>query len=183
MSYANIDQTFTLAFENLKAAFHNAKKLETRLWDKNITVDLANGSFQPEIDTVSKILVCHYLGSKSSMPWDGQWLSFKELPDGEIYNIPFQKRTIFPLLKLINDEPSKLIKLKEKLNGEEGTFGDISIILNPFPELYLAYIYWQGDEEFPANANILFSSNFPYYLPTEDCVVLASSAIWQLKGI
>lgn len=183
MSYANIDKTFNLALANLKNVYSEENIVTTRFWSREVTIDLEKMHFKPEFDIISKILICHYLISKSNTSWNGSWISFKELPDGEIYNIPFQKRTIIPLIKMVNNDLDKLKRLKEKLAGEEGSFGDLTIILNPFPELYLAYIYWVGDEEFPANANILFSSNFPDYLPTEDCVILASSVVWQLKTV
>ena len=30
-----------------------------------------------------------------------------------------------------------------------------------FEELYVRFILWEGDEEFPASSQVLFSSNFP----------------------
>lgn len=183
MSYANIDKTLNIALTKLRNAYPNESKIRTLFWNRQLEIDLDNMEFQPELDIVSKILISHYLTSKARITWDGQWLSFKELPDGEIYNVPFHKRTIVPLLKIVGNDLNILMKLKEKLGGNLGEFGDLMLVFNPLPNLYLAYIYWLGDDEFPPNANILFSSNFPAYLPTEDCVILASSIIWQLKNV
>ena len=47
--------------------------------------------------TVS-ILVLHYLTKATGVPVAGEWIAFRELPGGDLYNTPFTNRTIRPLV-------------------------------------------------------------------------------------
>jgi len=55
-----------------------------------------------------------------------------------------------------------------------------------FPNIPITYIYWNGDEEFPASVQVLFDSSIKDYLPLEDIVFLSEMLSWKLarlKGV
>ena len=90
-----------------------------------------------EEDIYTKILVLRYLLNASVFPHNGEFRSYKELPSGDLYARQFQGRCI------------------SRMNRKFGSR------LELFEELYLRFIFWEGDEEFPPSSQILFSSNFP----------------------
>ena len=45
--------------------------------------------------------------------------------------------------------------------------GDLAFVLYPLPKIALAYIFYLADEEFPASATCLFSSNALSFLPLD----------------
>ena len=55
----------------------------------------------------------------------------------------------------------KFKEIMECIGAVSVRLGDIGYELELFEELYLRFIFWEGDEEFPASSQILFSSNFP----------------------
>ena len=58
----------------------------------------------------------------------------------------------------------------EALNGESGydlEGGDVSIIVRPLPKIMLRYIFYLADEDFPASATCLISSNAMSFLPVD----------------
>jgi hypothetical protein len=130
--------------------------------------------------TVS-ILILHYLTKAQGLPITGEWIAFRELPGGEIYNAPFTNRTIRPMVGRFGREPAKLIEAGERLGGRKETFGHASIRLEVFPMVPLCFVVWEGDEEIPASGQILFDRSASAYLDTEDLVVVAAEAFLTLR--
>jgi hypothetical protein len=46
--------------------------------------------------------------------------------------------------------------------------------------LYMSFLLWEGDDEFPASAQILFDDNFPHAFTAEDIAVVGDVAISRL---
>lgn len=136
-----------------------------------------------EVPMDYQILILHYLSSAEGVSLKHQWISFKELPSGQIYINPFYNRAVRPLVKFFGDKPDALIKAGRVLGGEEMGMGDASIQIPVFPMVKVAYIIWEGDDEFPASGNVLFDASAPNYLPTEDYAVLGGMIVFELKKI
>ncbi len=123
--------------------------------------------------TVS-ILLVHYLTKAAGVPLAGEWIAFRELPGGDIYNGPFTNRTIRPMVGIFGRQPARLIEAVEKLGGRRESFGHASASVRVFPMLPLCFVVWEGDEEIPASGQILFDRSASAYLDTEDLVVAAA---------
>ncbi|MDR9757728.1 MAG: DUF3786 domain-containing protein [Thermacetogeniaceae bacterium] len=136
-----------------------------------------------EVPLDYQILILHYLSSAEGVPLKHQWISFKELPSGQIYINPFYNRAVRPLVKFFGQKPEALIKAGMALGGKEMDMGDASIQIPVFPMVNVAYIIWEGDDEFPASGNVLFDASAPNYLPTEDYAVLGGMIVFELKKI
>lgn len=134
-----------------------------------------------DVPIVNKILILHYLNSSKGIPVRNKWISFKELPSGQIYIDPFYNRAIRPLINIFGEKPEQMIKAGKILGGKEGGMGDASITIPAFPLVPVAYIIWRGDDEFPPSGNILFDESAPDHLPTEDYAVLASTIVFEMK--
>jgi hypothetical protein len=135
-----------------------------------------------EVSLTNRILMLHYLTTANGQPLVKNWISFKELPDGAIYNEPFTRRTIKPMLDTFSDNPQNLVRLAEEIGGKAGDIGDVSVTLPVFPQVAITYVIWEGDEEFPATGTVLFDGSAKAYLPTEDYALLSSAIIWELKS-
>ena len=61
--------------------------------------------------------------------------------------------------------------------------GDAGYELEIFEELYVRFIFWEGDEEFPASSQILFSSNFPAAFGTYDLAEVGEICINTCSAI
>jgi len=131
-------------------------------------------------DLSEEILLIHYLLAPQYAPVQGQWITFKELPGGMVYNPAFTKRAITPLIKDFGNNPAKFKLAAALLEAQELNQGDQGIIVNALPLVPVGLVLWFGDEEFPPNANILFDASASQQLPTEDYAVLASLIVKQL---
>ena len=66
-------------------------------------------------------------------------------------------------------------------DAQKLTFGDASYELEVLPNYRVRLIVWEGDDEFPPNAQILFSANFPVSFSAEDRTVVGDVVISDIK--
>jgi hypothetical protein len=113
------------------------------------------------------------------LPGD-EWIAFKELPDGRLYDSTFYRRTVKLLLKKFGDSPAKLIAAAAKIGGIPVKMGDAAVTVQAFPKVAVTWVLWRGDDEFPAEGSVLLDRGVPDYLPTEDIVVLCQTIALKL---
>lgn len=114
-----------------------------------------------EEDVYAKILVLRYLLNASVFYHNGDFRSYKELPSGDLYARQFQGRCIFRLNRQYGNRLGKFKEIMDCLGTSPVHLGDVGYELELFEELYLRFLFWEGDEEFSSSSQILFSSNFP----------------------
>ncbi len=119
-----------------------------------------------------QVLILQYLCSASGLPPRGHWLSFLELPHGELHHAPFQHDALIPLARAFGHRLEAFSLAARILGGEKLSLGDCAAKFLAFPKLPLAVIIWSGDEEFPPRASILFDAVAPTHLST--------AALWVL---
>lgn len=158
---------------------NNAGRLVVPFFGREYVLPVQKGE---EIPAVTEILLLHYLTRASGELPGGEKISFKELPDGFIYNTPFSHRVIRPLVAAFGSEPHLLLRAGVRLGGTAVPFGDAAVEVPALPRVPLTFIIWGGDEEFPANGGVLFDATVSGYLSTEDCVVLAQAGVSALRA-
>jgi hypothetical protein len=140
----------------------------------------ARAEIGPPLSRREQILLLHYLVTASGAPPERQWISFAEIPGGHIYLQPFRQRCVRPLVSRFGSDPAALARAAAALGGEALALGDAAYALPVLPRVSLAVVLWLGDEEFPANATVLFDRAVSAYLPLEDCATLAQLAAMYL---
>lgn len=134
-----------------------------------------------DVTTTVKVLLLHYLTNAQIKPLSGKLISFREIKGGgTIYYETFQKRAIQPLIKTFGQNAGRLYIAGAKLGGTVEKFGSAAVTLKIFPLVPVTYVIWQGDEEVPANATILFDDSVTSFLPGEDIVLAASFGTYEL---
>jgi hypothetical protein len=171
VTYNREQKSFMLPYLNRKYFVnHHTGEVKSLLDGKRVSIHL-------------QILFLHYLYHSSGAPVKGEWITFKELPGGQIYLEPYQKRTIKPLLNYFGQKAEKFVEIAFSLDGKTAPFGDVSIILRPFPRVPIGFVFWKGDAEFPPSANILYDASASHYLPTEDYALLPGLIIWEMAAL
>lgn len=133
-----------------------------------------------EVPVRDKLLILHYFISARGTPAANRLITFRELPEGNVYFPTFSQRTIKPLLNYFAKEPNRLLKAGAKLGGSKVTLGDTALTLPAFSRVPIIIILWQGDDELAPQGSILFDASITDYLPTEDITVLCEVITWQL---
>lgn len=110
----------------------------------------------------------HHL--KGCLAWrrDDVWTSFDMLPTGRPFAEAFRKRALVPLAERYGKEPEALLKDTVMLTGTPIEMGDAAVVVQAFPRFKIAIAAWQGDDEVPGRAVMLFDSGGARTLPAED---------------
>ena len=129
---------------------------------------------------IEQVLWLHYLASEGSLNPTGKLIAFREIKGAMNYEPKFAARAIRPIIKTFGNQPQALIKAGEALGGIPAKHGDAAITVTPLINIPLTYIIWAGDDEFPADGNVLFDETAPFWLPAEDLVFLVSLCSYKL---
>lgn len=133
-----------------------------------------------QVTIITHILILHYLTNAIGSPLSGELVAYKDIPGGDKYFSVFKKRVEMPVVNAYGDNPEGFAEACMGLGGEEVKMGDKAFRFQAFPRVPIIYIYWKGDEEFPASIQVLFDSSIRYNLPLEDIVYLSEMLSWKL---
>ncbi|MDI6893087.1 MAG: DUF3786 domain-containing protein [Bacillota bacterium] len=129
------------------------------------------------------ILTLHYLNGAGGDPLRGELIPFRDLPGGRVYDANFEKRVRARLVRRYAHQPALLVEAGKRLGGEAADMGDAAVRLLPFPRVPVWMVLWAADEEFPAQANVLFDGSVGSYLCTEDVVVLCEQMVAEMINL
>jgi hypothetical protein len=96
--------------------------------------------------------------------------SFKDFPNSMPYANAFVTHTeqiLIPQVEKIEKAQQTILKTLQGRDASDLAGGDFSFLVRPLPKISLCYIFYQADEEFPASATCLYSSNASAFLPMD----------------
>lgn len=135
-----------------------------------------------QVPLQEQVLILHYLqGCRPRL--DGRWVAYREIPGAGFYFGAFVKRAIDPLKKVFGQNVEALRQAAAKLDAVPMSTGSAGFRLDVLPYAPLQMIVWEGDDEFPAEANILFDASVGDYLSPEDAAWLASLTVYRLMAL
>ena len=125
-------------------------------------------------------LILTYLYMADGMPPIDRWVGFRELPNGLFYAQAFQGYTGVELIRDLGGDVAAFKRASGKLQGAALAIGDAAYTFQVLPRLKLAVVMWAGDDEFPAQAQVLFPESAPHYLMTDGLAILGSLVVGQI---
>lgn len=120
----------------------------------------------------------HY--SKDDPKASEKLVPFREVKRVYPFERAYQNTIIQKLQDTFSGHVEELKKACESLGGVRMSQGDAGYILPVCPFLKIAVLFWDGDEEFQAQANMLFDSNITDFMHEENVVGVASDAVYYL---
>jgi hypothetical protein len=126
-----------------------------------------------DLPLVEKILILHYLLAREQKSVKGQMVAFKNLPGASFYDPTYQKRGPRRIARRYGENVEAFRKACRNLGWHEEELGDASFRFDILPKIRGLVVMHAGDEEFPAEANILFDDEIVNFLSLEDVAVLA----------
>lgn len=121
-------------------------------------------------------LLLTYLDSADGTPPSGRWIAYRELPNGMFYANAFRGYAENQLVRDL-DTMGGLEAFRRaagQLEGRDIDIGDGGYAFRVLPRIHLAAAYWEGDEEFGAQASILFEDSAIHYMSTDGLAVLGT---------
>lgn len=131
----------------------------------------------------AKIIVLRFLISGQSVKSTGKYLTYREVPWGEVYFRQFEGRCLTRLKFAFGFKLKQFELAMEKLGARKISMGDAAYEFEFINGLHVRFILWAGDDEFPPSSQILFEDNFPYAYQAEDLAVVGDISITTLKAL
>lgn len=129
----------------------------------------------------AKILVVRFLLEGAASVSTGKFLTYREVPWGEVYYRQFNGRCMMRLAFSYGNKTEQFREAGRIMGAEPVKAGDAGCQFEVFPGYFVQFLLWEGDEEFPPASQILFSDNFPAAFHAEDLVVVCDVIIGTLK--
>ena len=130
----------------------------------------------------AKIFMVRYLSEKAKTLSSGKFLTYREVPWGEVYFRQFQGC----LMRLAFSYGNKLEAFKKvmtAMGAKPLEQGDCAFELEFMEGFFIRLILWEGDDEFPPSSQILFSDNFAVTFAAEDLAVAGDICINMMKAV
>ena len=131
--------------------------------------------------SVQTFLLRYLLESKPVF-WRGEWKTFREMPWGELYIQPYTGRVLTRAAYTFATRVEKFRAACEKLGATPISNGDAGFEFQFLGGYRMQVMVWAGDDEFPPNAQILYSDNFETGFAPEDRVVAGDILISEIKS-
>jgi hypothetical protein len=128
-------------------------------------------------------LILTYLATADGTTPSSRWVGFRELPNGMFYVQAFQGYTGGRLVRELAGGIDAFRRGAEALGGEPLELGDAGYVFTVFPRVHLALVYWEGDDEFPSQARVLFEDSAARYMSTDGLAILGSQLVGRLLKI
>ena len=139
-----------------------------------------DGGALPPLPTQTFLL--RYLLESKQVSWTGEWKTFREMPWGEMYIKPYTGRVLTRAAFTFGTRVAAFRAACEKMGAMELKHGDAGFQFDLVGGFKMQILVWEGDEEFPPNAQILYSDNFAQGFAAEDRVVAGDILISVIKG-
>ena len=123
-----------------------------------------------------------YLLESKDVSWAGQWKTFREMPWGEMYIKPYTGRVLTRAAFTFGTRVAAFKAAAEKMGAEPVKHGDAGYCFNLIGGYQMQILVWEGDDEFPPNAQVLYSDNFAEGFAAEDRVVAGDILISTIKA-
>ena len=104
------------------------------------------------------------------------------MPWGEMYITPYTGRVLTRAAYTFSFRLDAFRAAAEKMGAEPVKHGDAGYRFQLIGDYQMQILIWQGDEEFPPNAQILYSDNFAEGFAAEDRVVAGDILISTIKA-
>ena len=153
-------------------------------FSKRFRIDRKNGFItedgkSPGFDTVMNIYNTFYYSAAHPVA-SGNLVAFRQVKRVYPFEAAYRRTIISRLQELFSGKTEELRKACEALGGTLLPQGDVGYVLPVFPFLNIAVLFWDKDEEFEAQANMLFDSEITEFMHEENVVGVAADAVYYL---
>ena len=123
-----------------------------------------------------------YLLESKDVAWMGQWKTFREMPWGEMYIKPYTGRVLTRAAFTFGTRVAAFKAACEKMGATALNHGDAGYQFDLVSGYKMQILVWEGDDEFPPDAQVLYSDNFAQGFAAEDRVVAGDILISTIKS-
>lgn len=131
----------------------------------------------------AQIFLLRYLLEGQSCPENTGWKTFRELPWGELYAKPFSQRVLSRAAFAFGSRLPDFRAACGQLGALPLPQSDAGFQFDFIGSFRMQLLIWEGDEEFPPSAQLLYSSGWGDGFSAEDRVVAGDLLISAVKAL
>lgn len=129
----------------------------------------------------AQIYILRFLMEGRASVGTGRFLNYREMPWGDVYLTPFTGRCLKRAAFTFGTKLEAFRAAAEQTKAIPIKYGDAAYQIEVMPGYEVRLIVWEGDDEFPPNAQILYSDNYPLAFSAEDRTVTGDLIITEIK--
>lgn len=134
------------------------------------------------VDIFTRFAIYHlFYFSKKSPSNSGEFVPLYQIKQAAPFYKAFQETVINPFAKRFDGRKKDLLQAISSSGFTPLNQSDAGFEAPAFSCVPIRYLFWDGDEEFPAQANILFDKNIIDFTHEETIITMASDGINYLK--
>ena len=119
--------------------------------------------------------------SKDGATQKDDWVSFEQLKDARPFGPAFRKGNLAPFAATFSGNADRLEQALTSFGGNILPTGDVGYQIDVFPCIPMQVLFWEGDDEFPSQCNLLFDRSATDFIHVESIVSIASEALKHLS--
>ena len=179
--YLEMDQETLIRKFDLES---DEEALYITYFSRKLRIDRKNGVItdqgaRPGFDTVMNIYNTFYYAAEHPVA-SGNLVAFRQVKRVYPFEAAYRRTIISRLQEIFSGKTAELEKACKALGGIPLPQGDVGYVLPVFPFLNIAVLFWDKDEEFDAQANMLFDSEITEFMHEENVVCVAADAVYYL---
>ncbi len=130
----------------------------------------------------AQTFLLRYLLEGKAVASGGTWKTFREMPWGEMYIQPYTGRCLTRAAFTFGTRTKQFAAACQAMGAKRLPHGDCAFELPVLDNYAMQIIVWEGDDEFPPSAQLLYSDNFASGFAAEDRVVAGDLLITAIKA-
>ena len=130
----------------------------------------------------TQTFLLRYLLESRTVADGGNWLTFRQMPWGEMYIKPYTGRVLTRAAFTFGTRVEAFRAAAEKMGAIKVGHGDAGYVFDLIGNYRMQILVWEGDDEFSPNAQVLYSDNFAEGFAAEDRVVAGDILISTIKA-
>lgn len=108
------------------------------------------------------------------------WVKFEKLKGMSPFAPAFQEGVVRPFARMFDGKVEKLREAFQKLGAKELSWSDAGYEFSAFACIPVRFLFWESDEEFPAQANLLFDASATDFIHGESIVTIATIGLARI---
>lgn len=180
---------FKERFESLKLPGYNENNLPISYYGNKYVIkrddfSIVNADF-PEIhvDPQVKFAIYHLFYFSKSNPVNSQeYIPLYDIKAAAVYYNAFKNTVLNPFANAFYGKTDLLKQAGKKLGFNPIPFSDAGFEALAFECVPIRFLFWDGDNEFPSGANILFDKNITDFTHEETIITMAEDGVKLLTN-
>lgn len=102
-----------------------------------------------------------------------EWVPFEKLRGAAPFGRSFQANIVQPFARMFQNRLPSLARACEELGGKKLPWSDAGYELDAFACVPVRFLFWEGDDEFPAQGNLLFDAGAADFIDEKSLIRVA----------